>query len=230
MFHSFCVYGGIAATIYFYLVIGFVFEAYSKNLMRFIDESTSKICDLRRQDVGDIRQKLNLYFQLKYKAESITNILPFLWLSYVLLSSTSHITKEVIDWDFEKRSGEAALVVALLYFVTYKLAVLLPLKLRGRSDRCFQDSIQKLLSFKLKTCASGCIKSSDYFTRILLNQEIVLLHKEIYNSNDMAQSTVMYIAPFNEAAIVSFMGHIINFSVMVINIRIAFNTMKTNIK
>ena len=213
---NFIIFGSIFATTNFYLVIGLVFEAYSMNFESSLEVFTSKEKKLTREYITNTRLRLNVYIDLKHTAESLTNILPLLWLFYVLMSSTCYFTKIVTEWDEKQQFSESSLVANLHYFLSYLMAIVFVLCIRSRGDKRFKKCIQKALSIAHQRNYEVNARN------VLINQELILLHNEIINRSRLADTTVLSLTTFDAATLISFAGHIINFSVMIINIRMAF--------
>ena len=197
-------------------MIGLVFEAYSMNFESSLEVFTSKEKKLTREYITNTRLRLNVYIDLKHTAESLTNILPFLWLVYALMSSTSYLTKAVTEWDEKQHFSESSLVASLYYFVSHLVAIVFVLCIRSRGDKRFKKCIQKALSIAHQRNYEVNARN------VLINQELILLHNEIINRSRLADTTVLSLTTFDAATLISFAGHIINFSVMIINIRMAF--------
>ena len=207
----------------FYTMIGFVFEAYSMQLSSVLKSLNSQTSPVTSEEVRGVRRQMDVYFILKERVERLCSIFPFFWMSSVMIIITSYVTKGIRDW--EHSLGEASFVANILFTTKYLLSLYVVMKLRQNSDKKFNDSLEEAMSLTEKRESSSEVESrGDKMKEVLLNQELMLLHNEISNRIEGTKSTISSIATFNEKTMLSFVGHIINFSVMIINIRVAFNS------
>ena len=167
---------------------------------------------------------MDVYFILKERVERLSNIFPFFWMSFVMISITSYVTKGIREW--EQSLGEATFVSSILFTTKYLMSLYVVMKLRQNSDKKFNDSLEEAMSLTEKReseLSSEVETRGDKMKQVLLNQELILLHNEVSNRILGTKSTISSMATFDQKTMVSFAGHIINFSVMIINIRVAFN-------
>ena len=216
--------GNVYSVMLFYTMIGFVFEAYSMKLSLVLKLLNSKTSSVTSEEIRGVRSQMDVYFILKERVERLSNIFPFFWMSFVMISITSYVSKGIREW--EQSLGEVAFIFHILCTTKYLLSLYVVMKLRQNSDKKFNDSLEEAmcLTEKRESESSEVETRGDKMRKVLLNQELILLHNEVSNRISGTKSTISSMATFNQKTMVSFAGHIINFSVMIINIRVAFNS------
>lgn len=210
-------FGNVATIIRFYLINCFVFEGYAWNLSKKLDDILSN--RITAEAVREVRDRLRGYYSEKVKAEKLVNIFPFLWLSYLMLTGTSYFTKAATDWKQEQESSETFFVVNTYVSVLYFASTAIASMITERADNRFKECIQKSLS--LSDPRRGDFSPTDM--PVDVKKEILLLHHELAN-RPQTSSSVFGMTTFDRGMLLSFVGNLINFAVMVINIRIALKS------
>jgi hypothetical protein len=216
-------FGNAATVIKYYLIVCFIFEGYAMNLASRLNSILED--KVTAEKIREVRDRLRIYYTQKVKAEKFVNVFPFLWLSYLMLTATSYFTKAATDWKQEQQTSETFFVVNVYLSIIYFASTTITSIATERGNNKFKECIQKALAL------SDPRRKDFPPTQIPpdIKKEILLLHHEM-TSRPQTASTVFGMVTFDRGMVLSFVGNLINFAVMVINIRVAFKTSNSHSK
>ena len=234
-------YGHLCATMAYYVLIGLTFHAYSISLDAYLADVSRSEKDIDEQVIRNIRKRIVFYVVNKKRVEKETNVLPFLWLLSLMTSLTLFATKLITDVEKEMANGESVFISNLYFVAVYVMALVKVMRIRETSDQKFKECLEKLVTLlgnkserkkQIDTSIEVLIaynKKLDYpyIDSLILNRQMSQLESEVsllLNRALSIDSTVAGIVIFDRNTLVSFAGHVVNFSVMVISIRNAYQT------
>ena len=213
-FYMKIVCGVILCSIQIYSVSMVVFERLSHNLKRTIKETL--VDGVTVQGIVMIRSQLRGYWHWKIKADKFLNVFPFIWAVYLFLSVALIMTKLIADWKTVRVTGNLFLINSTAFSLLILLVLALKWHLFTAPDRTMDKCMQ--LVFCMTDTRLSAKKSVQNDPQ--LEREILSMHLELANAPD-THSTILGAIRMNFASLISYFGALVNFAVMIINIRMA---------
>jgi hypothetical protein len=239
------VYGCLWGPMAFYSMIGFVLQGYSKKMNVFLQEILRTEKRIGWHEINQIKVRLKIYVEKKRRLEEATNLMPLSWMANVMSALTIFATMIITDTEKEMTYGESVFIANFYYTFVCCVSVVIVMKTRSASDKDFGNVLHKILEILdmsseyeigITRNTHDLERNSLPHTSILIaaalqniefNREILQLQNQVsllLRKPNFILSSVASIVSFDDATILSFTGHIVNFSVMVISIRNAYRT------
>ena len=192
-----------------YTLIMVAFRVYCDVLKRAIEQVRF---NMTAENVCLIRKRLRIYWDAKSQMDQLINIFPFIWMSYSFVSTTVLFTLIVVESrnHIEQHPFvflSAYLTLTAIFFFTLRFVIM------ETADKAFQkccDAVFSLSHPRFKTTV----------TDEQLRDQIYLLHHELTNC-PKTNNTILGMARFSRKTIITFIAALVNFAVMMINIRMA---------
>ena len=204
------VYSIISCSIGVYTTTMIIFEVLCQNIKSLILRTLSD--GITVEAISRIRTVLRIYWSWKGRADRLLNVFPFIWMVYFFLSTSLILTKVIADWNTSFKMPQAFLVISLFFTALIACSLVMKWHLLTAPDK----TMEKCLHMVFSLTDPRTIKEKDS----KLRQEIMSLHIEILNSPKTC-STILGSIRLSFETIVSYIGALVNFAVMVINIRMA---------
>ena len=202
------VYSIIYCSIQIYTMVMVVFECMAQNLKS--DLRKKLVEGATKQAISEIRTQLRFYWTWKQKADKYLNVFPFTWAVYLFLTVSLILTKLISQWQ-----PHSFLTISMFFSALVTVSLISKWHLFTAPDKTMDDCMR--LAFSLTDPRmTGKLGSED----VQLNHEIFSLHLEIVNA-PKTYSTILGAVRLNFETLISYVGALINFAVMVINIRMA---------
>ena len=209
VYYMIVVYGIISCSIQIYTITMVTFASLGQGVTAAVKQALRSGVTLQR--VSDIRHQLRTYWHWKGKADSVLSVFPFIWATYLFLSTSLILTKLIAEWR-DPSEERSFLLVSLFFSLLLIFSLALKWHLFTSPDKVMDSCLH--LAFRLTDI--GCNDTQDP----LLRQELLCLHLDLANA-PATYSTIMGSVPLNFATLISYAGALVNFAVMVINIRTA---------
>lgn len=208
------IYGTIGASTRLYLMVMYYFGVFASFLnQQFLMISLKK--DLSHHDIIRIRKKLRMFWDMKADADTTLGSLPFIWLIFEFFSVTTIFTRAVADWDEENR----IFLTLNLYCITINLLLMILTIVRtDQADMEFQKCLKTVFSMNDPRLIEYPIPDQE------LSNQLTLLQSDLKNGPDVT-ATVLGMVHFDRRLMLSYSGALVNFSIMIINIRMAQKTL-----
>ena len=209
MAYGITINGIMACSNTMYTLIMVAFRIYCDVLKRAIERVRYH---MTAESVCLIRKRLRFYWDAKSQMDRLINIFPFIWMSYSFVSTTVLFTLIVVESrnNIEQHPFvllSAYLTLTAIFFFTLRFFIM------ETADNAFQkcyDAAFSLSHPRFKTTV----------TDEQLRDQIYLLHHELTNC-PKTNNTILGMARFSRKTIITFIAALVNFAVMMINIRMA---------
>ena len=209
MYYMKVVFGVITCSIQVYSITMIVFTCLVRNVRTTIQSAL--VAGPNVQAISQIRTQLRIYWNWKLRTDQILNVFPFIWLVYLFLTISLIFTKLIADWHTADE-GFTFLVISAALAVLIIVCLLAKWHFFTRPDRTMDECMR--LAFSLTDPRmTGKMDAA-------LNQEIHSLHLELGNA-PKTYATILGTVRLNFETLISYVGALVNFAVMVINIRMA---------
>ena len=214
VYHMKVLYGIIACSIMLYSMTMVVFECMGQNLKRMIRQTL--VDGPTVQSISLIRTQLRIYWNWKQKADKFLNVFPFIWAAYVFLTFSLVFTKLIFEWHTENQR-QVFLMINMFSCLLIIIGLALKWHLYTAPDKTLDKCMQLVFSL---TDPRTSIRGNQVTADAKLHQEILSLHLEIGNAPN-THSTILGAVRLNFKSLISYIGALVNFSVMIISIRMA---------
>ena len=204
--------GIVLCSIHVYSVCMLVFGHMSRNLLHQVKRTLVDGASVA--SMTSTRLMLRNYWHWRQKADDVLNVFPFIWAVYLFLSTSLLLTKLVSEWQ-SRRPVNLFAVLCLAYAGVVAVSIAIKWPVLTAPDKTMNACLQQ--AFRL-TDPRVTHAADDADQR--LEREVMKLHLELANAPD-TYSTILGSIRFNFETLISFSGALINFAVMIINIRSA---------
>ena len=168
--------------------------------------------DMTAENICVVRKHLRIYWTVKTKMDQLLNIFPFIWLSYSFIGMTILFTRLIVDWTKDTQNDTFVLLACYISFQTW-LCFLFKFCLFEAADRALQETMQ--MAFGL---------TDPRFRSTVIDEEVMkqihFLHHELTNCPN-SYNTILGMVRFSRKTIINYVAALVNFAVMMINIRMA---------
>ena len=192
-----------------YATIMIIFKLFCNH----IKEITLQVMnDMTAENICVVRKHLRVYWTVKTNMDQLLNVFPFVWLSYCFVSITILFTLMIVDWKEQNERHPFVLLTCYLTFLTWVCFVGKFFMIES-ADRAFQDTLQAAFGLTDPRFRSTVTDEK-------LMRQIHLLHHELTNC-PKSHNTILGMARFSRKTIINYSAALVNFAVMMINIRMA---------
>ena len=190
-----------------YATIMTIFKLFCDNIKEITLEVMN---DMTAENICVVRKHLRIYWTVKTKMDKFINIFPFIWLSYSFVGMTILFTLMIVEWRQDTQNDTFTLLACYITFQTW-LCFLFKFCLFEGADRAFQETMQTAFGL-----TDPRFKSTDEETM----RQIHFLHHELTNCPN-SYNTILGMVRFSRKTIINYVAALVNFAVMMINIRMA---------
>ena len=215
LFYLKFIYGVIVCSIQVYVITHTILGC----LAHQVREAVRAPLTRRAVDVASlsrVRFCLRSYWHWKGKADAVLNVFPFCWASFLFLSSSLMLSKVIADWG-DASEPRTFLFVSLFFAILVLLSLTTTWHLMTEADKTMQDCVH--LAFRV-TDPRLVVPAATPAAAAEVRREILCLHMELANAPD-THATLLGSVRLDFATLISFAAGLVNFSVMIINIRSA---------
>lgn len=199
-----------SVTMSIYFISLLVFRAFA---LRLLDDIRLTAYYMTEERLGEIRKNLRTFWSLKVQLDGHLSIFPFAWTTNVFVTMTILFTRVVVNFEYLRFHNPFTLVSVGLTFLFMAYFCIMFF---------FTETVDRVVD----ECTQAAFNLTDPRFRDLMLQnlgirrEITLLHHDLTN-RPKTHSTIVGMARVSKKTLITLTGALINFSVMVINIRMA---------
>jgi hypothetical protein len=172
------------------------------------------------ESISQIRSQLRIYWHWKQKADKFLNIFPFIWAVYIFLTVSLILTKLIVEWRSKIDRGHVFLMIYIFSCTLVIVGLLLKWHLFTAPDKTMDKCMQLVFALTDPRVNNNNESETHTLSEAKLHQEILSLHLEIGNA-PKTYSTILGAIRLNFKTLISYVGGLVNFAVMIISIRMA---------
>ena len=178
-----------------------------------IKEITLEVMNnMTAKNICVVRKHLRIYWTVKTKMDKLINIFPFIWLSYSFVGITILFTLMIVEWKQDTQNDTFMVLACYITFHTW-LCFLFKFCMFDGADRAFQETMQTVFGLTDP-------RFKPYVMDEDVTRQIHFLHLELTNCPN-SYNTILGMVRFSRKTIINYIAALVNFAVMMINIRMA---------